>query len=844
MARGKKSLERQSFRNQDLVLGVSPSVDRNRWNEDRYEGFIDELCGDREYQKNAIRVVLRYLLGGQYSSLRDLAQRNFAENVILQDRYGTAEGMLRSLQLPDQLAASLDLATGTGKSYVLYGIGAIMLAEGAVDRVLVLCPSTTIEQGLTEKFELLSGNSDLRDVLPPDAKTTTPRIINASESIVDGSICIENYHAILEHVRSSIRDSLKGKGARTLVLNDEAHHVANEAQGHIRRWKEFLTNADFGFRYVIGVSGTCYVENDYFADVIYRFALREAIEQRFVKKIRYITDMPRPSRPEEKWQIIRNSHEDIKRRLRPRKVRPLTIIVTPTIVRCKDVADELTDFLAEETGKSREEVSDQVLTVHSEAADLSRLPNVDRSGSKVEWIVSVSMLNEGWDVKRVFQIVPHEERAFNSKLLIAQVLGRGLRIPDNWSGEQPEVTVLNHDAWASRIVHLVNEVREIEQQLPTFSVATSPFNFDLLNIKYDPQAYTTTHSKEEPYKLFEKGYVDLATEQPTEDLTVEFEDAVSGKRTKWQTRIVRQTYSPREIAEVMHDRLAEAQDPSDPDPSSRTFYTDRFPVAKLETIIKKSLSRRHVKEITDGIRQKFLASLGTLQRKGSQVTRYRFDAVEYVPVATTNRPVESASAADLRNTKRLFFTEDTRATFPDDVVREFFDGVTEEGSGFRAIKVPNKFDLKTALNAVIADHENELKFIKGLFEAKNASHLDAWIKSTPIRFYEIDYAWKKGEHPKRGKFSPDFFIKKGNLILVVEVKDESEIAEASPENIKKNEYAIEHCERLNTHFKQAKKKTRYKFNFLTPSDFNKYFQALREGTVADFRSALDVKLAE
>ena len=33
------------------------------------------------------------------------------------------------------------------------------------------------------------------------------------------------------------------------------------------------------------------------------------------------------------------------------------------------------------------------------------------------------MLSEGWDVKNVFQIVPHEERAFNSKLLIAQVLG-------------------------------------------------------------------------------------------------------------------------------------------------------------------------------------------------------------------------------------------------------------------------------------------------------------------------------------------------------------------------------------------------------------------------------------
>ena len=33
--------------------------------------------------------------------------------------------------------------------------------------------------------------------------------------------------------------------------------------------------------------------------------------------------------------------------------------------------------------------------------------------------VGFSMLSEGWDVKNVFQIVPHEGEAFNSKLPIA-----------------------------------------------------------------------------------------------------------------------------------------------------------------------------------------------------------------------------------------------------------------------------------------------------------------------------------------------------------------------------------------------------------------------------------------
>jgi type III restriction enzyme len=37
-----------------------------------------------------------------------------------------------------------------------------------------------------------------------------------------------------------------------------------------RMWKEFLLEEDFDFQYVVGFSGTCYLENDYFADVVVR----------------------------------------------------------------------------------------------------------------------------------------------------------------------------------------------------------------------------------------------------------------------------------------------------------------------------------------------------------------------------------------------------------------------------------------------------------------------------------------------------------------------------------------------------------------------------------------------
>ncbi len=410
--------DRRTFRNEDLVLKVTTDIDPKVWDESRYEAFLDELCGMREYQKEAICTTLRYLLGGRYANLRVLARENFHINEELQQRYGSWTGMEKHLQLPDQLSCSIDQATATGKSYVLYGLGAILLATGTVDRVLVLCPSNTIEAGLLGKFRELASNSDLRDVLPPEAKVTAPRMITASETIVDGAICVENYHAILETVKSSIRDSLQGQGARVVVLNDEAHHVANASGAEAKKWKEFLLNPDYGFRFVVGVSGTCYAGDDYFADVISRYSLRQAIEERFVKKVEYVAEMPQTNSPEEKWQLIYNRHQTWKRKLKPRGIRPLTIIITRDIRGCEQVAEELKAFLMEWETLSPEQAADKVLPVSSSSrhqVNVAKLKLVDTPASQVEWIVSVSMLSEGWDVKNVFQIVPHEERAFKQQ---------------------------------------------------------------------------------------------------------------------------------------------------------------------------------------------------------------------------------------------------------------------------------------------------------------------------------------------------------------------------------------------------------------------------------------------
>lgn len=845
-----KLTDKQTFRNEDLVLKVSGHISPETWDETEYDAFIDTLCGDREYQKDVLRVALRYLVGGRYPNLRELARDNFDNNEELQRRHGSFEAMEAQLQFPDQLACSIDLATGTGKSYVLYGLAAIMLAHGAVDRVLVLCPSNTIESGLLGKFRTLASDSDLRDALPKAAKVRVPRIIDATETIVEGAICVENYHAILKHVRSSISDSLKGRGERTLILSDEAHHIANEPKSKASQWKTFILDPDFGFRYHVGVSGTCYVGDDYFTDVLGRYSLRQAMEQNFVKRVEYVTDTPSIG-VDEKWQLVLAKHDDLAKKLKKRNIKPLTIVVTKDVASCKAVAEELVEFLVERQGLKEADAEKHVLAVSSDPShqpNLAKLAAVDSQTSPVRWIVSVSMLSEGWDVKNVFQIYPHEERAFNSKLLIAQVLGRGLRVPEGWQGEPPMVSVFNHDAWSGRIRHLVDEVLEIEKRISSEVLKLSPYHFELHTLDYEREPQVSESLKKGEYRLLEKGFVELPTQVENMDVAVEFERVLTSEKTKYQATVSYKTYSIDEVADHMYQRLRAHDEESQalPDTADHTSYATKFPHERCSEIIGESLRRAGIESgrVTEETRQKILQSLGTLKRRTALRVVYNLKPTILKTIKTEWRQAESCGAAELRKKERvMFWTEDTSATLPDPM-REFFNDVIDEDGEFAGASFPQAPpDFKTPANLVIAEATPERKFVRNLCERKNAMAVDAWLKNTPQRFYWIEYAWKKGTYPKRGEFSPDFFVKVSNLMCIVEVKDDTEVSDPSLENRKKFEYALRHVEVLNEWLEREGHAVRYQLNFLTPSDFSKFFQRLRDQELKGFKSQLDIVLA-
>ncbi|MBW1736868.1 MAG: DEAD/DEAH box helicase family protein, partial [Deltaproteobacteria bacterium] len=102
----------------------------------------------------------------------------------------------------------------------------------------------------------------------------------------------------------------------------------------------------------------------------------------------------------------------------------------------------------------------KVITVHSnvrgEEKDevVEQLLHVENPDNPVEVVIHVNMLKEGWDVTNLYTIVPL--RAANSRTLVEQSIGRGLRLP---YGKRVGVTavdrltIVSHDRFQEIIDH-------------------------------------------------------------------------------------------------------------------------------------------------------------------------------------------------------------------------------------------------------------------------------------------------------------------------------------------------------------------------------------------------------
>lgn len=844
-----EGIKRTEIKN--LILTVDKNYNRDKFDLDDWEEFLDNLCVDRYFQKEAIKTAIIYLYGGRYKTICDLLRENFNKYIDIKEHYGTIEKFEKAIQLSHILSGTIDMATGTGKSYVIFGIAYLAMALGMVKRVLVLCPSPTIADGLTEKFQHLITDETILNAVPNKYLHLPIRITDANTTIQENDICIENIHAVYERTGSSIKDSFENTGEDTLVLSDEVHHAYNSSTDQdIRKWKGFITNPQYKFKYHIGLTGTAYTNNDYFSDVIYRYSLRQAITDKTVKDIQYVAEDTQGDNFE-KFQKIFQNHIAIKNKY-PR-ITPISIIVTAKIEGAKNLKEEFVDFLIDYTKEDRTTIEKKVLIVTSDSShkqNVQLLKHIDEKDCGIEWVISVSMLTEGWDCKNVFQIVPWEDRAFNSKLLISQVLGRGLRIPQ-WSSAQPKVVVFNHSNWSANIQTIVDEVLENETSLIVSVLINgerAKHNFKLFNLRYKKDQYeilNDDYGKEETFDINKP--LELISQSPVVEKTTTYIDTKGIIDTK-EYQIEEESKTVDEIAMSIANQFRSREREADLrniksvlQYSDGTTERDKLPTYELiKEYIYKCMKLAHISgdrltyKNIDKINGKFTGLL----RKKRTSPGYKSVPNELVEINTSDMASSFSSYSALRNDSTVFFSSNIDCELDSEQL-EIFEFMKGELLG-KQMRQVNSYDFKTPLNIVIVSKTPERQFIELLIKKEIAHKIDCWIKSRNVSFYTIPYILKRGATPK--DFNPDFFIKVGNNIIVIETKADNDTIK---ENYSKMIDAKKHFIKLNEKLLSLGRPERYYFNMLSPSSYPTFEAMIKDGTYFNgFNSDLEDALKQ
>lgn len=848
------------YKNADYILQVQDDSPEVEAVVHKYDAFLDAITTDKfEHVREAIRQAVRFFASKKYSTTEILARENYANNRKMQAKYPVIDSYLTKIRIPDKKSVSIDLATGTGKSWVIYGVAQILLAEGFVEKVLILCPSLTIEEELKRKFLEISGKAITACILQElGALYPTPEIKSANDPILAGDICVENIHAVYERTGSSIDDSFKGKGEQTLVISDEVHHVYSGPD--TRRWYEFLTNKDFGFKYLLGLTGTPYFRNnnDYFYDVIYRYGLKRGMEDGVIKTIDYKIDQDY-ERDENLYEISYANHASNQEKHKGER-KPLSIVVTASVFECIKEWKRLVDYIAEKESLSSEDAAKKVIWVtaglpansnerqailaefpdaeKTRKENLQTLKNVDEIDNPVEWILSVAMLTEGWDVKNVFQIVPHSNKAFESKLLIAQVLGRGLRMPKNLT-PPVQVIVNNHTRWTEEIKKLYEEVLEIENRVSWgYDTRRQEFAFPLFSFEYVGEQHSVESKK-------------VCASQPTIHVLHPQERQRTANVIFSQSGHVSYGVSVLGIVEVdeavRQIRLFLNEKDSE--------LAEQWPLARIHEYITRALQER-------GYDPSFLSSenlaiikqgFGPLFRSlGEQVPRIKLRADALVSISMESMPRQAFSENSIKHDGYLFY-DDRSVQGLNTEERSIIEKYTDSRNSIRDknavlpevqylvdhLFLVSRSAFKTPLRFIYVSYGPERDFVQGVFN--NSALFSSFIKSPDKDFYSIPYSYKPidqgSTHVKRTSFNPDFFlvVQGTKDILVVEIKDTGDI---TPENKAKYRDASEHFEELNQRLEEKIEPWRYYFYFLSPENYGSFFETVRIGRYKGWKSEL------
>jgi type III restriction enzyme len=373
--------------------------------------------------------------------------------------------------------------------------------------------------------------------------------------------------------------------------------------------------------------------------------------------------------------------------------------------------------------------------------------------------------------------------------------------------------------------------------VPLTSGERAKYHFDIYNIDYEKEEKSVKAKRDTQVFDYTKNLINLVSQAEQIDRETEYEDLEGIIKPK-HTIIQKKVYTVDEVVQKIVDTFKTRDFEAKIRFPKGTYDKENLPPAnEIKEIVVKSMNKVGIKSgvLTEDNALRVFQTFQTLFRKrGSTIV---FDRKIKTPrrMSTKDLERESLAVGNVRRGATVFYAD----TFEKEVEAEQKDILKEviddESLPRSASKEINHYCLKTPVSVVLTKQEPERKFVETIVNSRVCEKIDAWIKSRDQNFYSIEYSWRKGEHPKNGQFNPDFFIKVGKNIIIIETKADSDVAE---DNKGKVEYAKKHVEMLN----KIQNEQKYYFWMISPRDYVNFFNKLRNGKLLDFVSTLEIDL--
>jgi type III restriction enzyme len=383
------------------------------------------------------------------------------------------------------------LATGVGKTRLMGAFIAYLFKTRSIRHFFVLAPNLTIYNKLIADFTpntpkyVFQGIAEFA-VTPPEIITgdnyesgrgirqkgylpgiewETPVHINifniskiTSTETPKGAVKsnIPRFRRLQEYIGQSYFEYLSKLDDLVLLMDESHRYRASAGMKAISELKPILG---------LELTATPQVEKggtpEPFKNVIYSYPLSDAMTDGFVKEPAVATRENFDVRNYDDAGLERLKLEDGVRIHENTKVeleiyarengKPIVKPFLLVIARDTDHANSLMKMIEDETffeGRYK----GKIIQVHSKQSGeerdetIEQLINVEKPENPTEIVIHVNMLKEGWDVTNLYTIVPL--RAANSKTLVEQSIGRGLRLPYGKRtdvGAVDRLTIVSHD---------------------------------------------------------------------------------------------------------------------------------------------------------------------------------------------------------------------------------------------------------------------------------------------------------------------------------------------------------------------------------------------------------------